>query len=145
MFWRISTAFILVFWAVVTGLMIRDTHYPNDSRFVEVPVRMVFDLFLAEAVALNHPWIIDEPMIGHDPIHARVVKEELRWQSRAGAAVLMSTHLLHIAEEVADRIGIIHRGKLLFVGSLEELRAAQAKQGLNLEAIFLEMVSESQT
>lgn len=54
MFWRISIAFILVFWAVMTGLMIRDTYYPNDTRFVEVPVRLVFDLFLAEAVALNH-------------------------------------------------------------------------------------------
>ena len=83
-------------------------------------------------------------MVGLDPIHARVVKEELRNQSRAGATVLMSTHLLHIAEEVADRIGIIHRGKLLFVGTLEELRSAQVKQGLNLEEIFLEMVSDSQ-
>ena len=88
--------------------------------------------------------IIDEPMVGLDPIHARIVKEELRRQSRAGGTVLMSTHLLHIAEEVADRIGIIHRGKLLFVGTLEQLRAAQTQQGLNLEEIFLEMVSDSQ-
>lgn len=87
--------------------------------------------------------MIDEPMVGLDPIHARIVKEELRRQSRAGGTVLMSTHLLHIAEEVADRIGIMHRGKLLFVGTLEQLRAAQAKQGLNLEEIFLEMVSDS--
>jgi len=102
---------------------------------------------LGIASALLHEpkvFIIDEPMVGLDPIHARVVKEELRNQSRAGATVLMSTHLLHIAEEVADRIGIIHRGKLLFVGTLEELRSAQVKQGLNLEEIFLEMVSDSQ-
>jgi ABC-2 type transport system ATP-binding protein len=102
---------------------------------------------LGIASALLHEpkvFIIDEPMVGLDPIHARVVKEELRNQSRAGATVLMSTHLLHIAEEVADRIGIIHRGKLLFVGTLEELRSAQVKQGLNLEEIFLEMVSCSQ-
>jgi ABC-2 type transport system ATP-binding protein len=102
---------------------------------------------LGIASALLHEpkvFIIDEPMVGLDPIHARVVKEELRNQSRAGATVLMSTHLLHIAEEVADRIGIIHRGKLLFVGTLKELRSAQVKQGLNLEEIFLEMVSCSQ-
>jgi len=102
---------------------------------------------LGIASALLHEpkvFVIDEPMVGLDPIHARVVKEELRNQSRAGATVLMSTHLLHIAEEVADRIGIIHRGKLLFVGTLEELRSAQVKQGLNLEEIFLEMVSCSQ-
>jgi len=98
---------------------------------------------LAIASALLHEpkvFVIDEPMVGLDPIHARVVKEELRRQARAGATVLMSTHLLNIAEEVADRIGIIHRGRLLFVGTLDELRAAQAKKGLNLEEIFLEMV-----
>ena len=81
-------------------------------------------------------------MVGLDPIHARIVKEELKRQSRAGATVLMSTHLLNIAEEVADRIGILHRGKLLFTGTLAELRAAQEKKGLNLEEIFLEMVGD---
>lgn len=101
---------------------------------------------LAIASALLHEpkvFIIDEPMVGLDPIHARIVKEELKRQSRAGATVLMSTHLLNIAEEVADRIGILHRGKLLFTGTLAELRAAQEKQGLNLEEIFLEMVGET--
>jgi ABC-2 type transport system ATP-binding protein len=98
---------------------------------------------LAIASALLHEpkvIVIDEPMVGLDPIHARIVKEELKRQTQAGATVLMSTHLLNIAEEVADRIGIIHRGKLLFVGTLDELRAAQEKQGLRLEEIFLDMV-----
>ncbi|MEN3943139.1 ABC transporter ATP-binding protein [Prosthecobacter sp. SYSU 5D2] len=98
---------------------------------------------LAIASALLHEpkvFVIDEPMVGLDPIHARVVKEELKRQTQTGATVLMSTHLLNIAEEVADRIGIIHRGKLLFVGTLKELHAAQEKQGLRLEEIFLEMV-----
>ncbi|SKA95249.1 ABC-2 type transport system ATP-binding protein [Prosthecobacter debontii] len=98
---------------------------------------------LAIASALLHEpkvFVIDEPMVGLDPIHARVVKEELKRQARNGATVLMSTHLLNIVEEVADRIGILHRGKLIFVGTLQELRAEEAKQGLNLEEIFLEMV-----
>lgn len=98
---------------------------------------------LAIASALLHEpkvIVIDEPMVGLDPIHARIVKEELKRQAKNGATVLMSTHLLNIAEEVADRIGILHRGKLLFVGTLQELHAAQARQGLNLEEIFLEMV-----
>jgi ABC-2 type transport system ATP-binding protein len=98
---------------------------------------------LAIASALLHEprvFVIDEPMVGLDPVHARVVKEELRRQSRAGAAVLMSTHLLNIAEEVADRIGILHHGRLLFVGTLDELRATRASSGLSLEQIFLEMV-----
>lgn len=96
---------------------------------------------LAIASALLHEprvLVIDEPMVGLDPIHARVVKEELRRQSRAGTTVLMSTHLLNVAEELADRVGILHRGRLLFVGTLEELRAARHRQGL--EEIFLEMV-----
>jgi ABC-2 type transport system ATP-binding protein len=99
---------------------------------------------LAIASALLHEpkvVVIDEPMVGLDPLHARTVKEELIQQSRAGATVLMSTHLLNIAEEVADRVGILHRGKLLFVGTMEELRAAQAREGLKLEEIFLQMVS----
>lgn len=99
---------------------------------------------LAIASALLHEpkvFVIDEPMVGLDPIHARVVKEELKRQARNGATVLMSTHLLNIVEEVADRIGILHRGKLIFVGTLQELRAEEAKKGLNLEEIFLEMVA----
>jgi len=98
---------------------------------------------LAIASALLHEpkvIVIDEPMVGLDPIHARTVKDELKEQSRAGVTVLMSTHLLNIAEEVADRVGILHRGKLLFVGTMAELRAAQERQGLRLEEIFLEMV-----
>lgn len=98
---------------------------------------------LAIASALLHSpkvFVIDEPMVGLDPIHARVVKEELKRQARTGATVLMSTHLLNVAEEVADRIGIIHHGRLLFTGTLQELRAAQERQGLRLEEIFLEMV-----
>jgi ABC-2 type transport system ATP-binding protein len=99
---------------------------------------------LAVASALLHEpkvVVIDEPMVGLDPIHARTVRDELIAQSRAGATVLMSTHLLNIAEEVADRVGIIHRGKLLFVGTMAELRAARAREGLKLEEIFLEMVA----
>lgn len=99
---------------------------------------------LAIASALLHGprvFVIDEPMVGLDPVHARVVKEELRRLSRAGAAVLMSTHLLNIAEEVADRVGILHRGRLLFVGTLAELRATRGAGGLGLEQIFLEMVA----
>lgn len=98
---------------------------------------------LAIASALLHEpkvFVIDEPMVGLDPIHARVVKEELRNLSRAGTTVLMSTHLLHIAEEVADRIGILRRGRLVFDGTLEELRAGSAAAGGSLEELFLEKV-----
>ena len=100
---------------------------------------------LAIASALLHEpkvFIIDEPMVGLDPIHARIVKQELRERSRAGMTVLMSTHLLNIAEEVADRIGILNHGKLIALGTMEELRRTHERAGKPLEQIFLEMVSQ---
>ena len=80
-------------------------------------------------------------MVGLDPIHARIVKQELKERSRAGMTVLMSTHLLNIAEEVADRIGIIKDGKLLIEGSLEELRNHAGAQGQSLEDVFLSLTA----
>lgn len=100
---------------------------------------------LAIASALLHDprvFIIDEPMVGLDPIHSRIVKRELKERSRAGMTVLMSTHLLNIAEEVADRIGILHRGRLIALGTMDELRRAHASDGKRLEELFLDMVSE---
>ena len=100
---------------------------------------------LAIASALLHEpdvFVIDEPMVGLDPIHARIVKKELKDRSRAGTTVLMSTHLLNIAEELADRIGIIHRGKLIALGTLAELRAQHEGDGKRLEEMFLEMVED---
>jgi ABC-2 type transport system ATP-binding protein len=84
--------------------------------------------------------VIDEPMVGLDPIHARTVKEELKARSQAGTTVLMSTHLLNIAEEVADRIGVIKDGRLIALGSIDELRQPQDKQGMKLEEMFLRMI-----
>ncbi|WP_395749775.1 ABC transporter ATP-binding protein [Prosthecobacter sp.] len=98
---------------------------------------------LAIASALLHDpkvFVIDEPMVGLDPIHARTVKREIKERSQAGTTVLMSTHLLNIAEELADRIGIIHHGKLVALGTLEELRRDHEQRGSRLEDIFLSMV-----
>lgn len=98
---------------------------------------------LAIAAALMHDpevFIIDEPMVGLDPLHALAVKQELKERSRNGTTIFMSTHLLNIAEELADRIGIIDAGKLVAHGTVDELRAAQMKGGKQaLENIFLEM------
>jgi ABC-2 type transport system ATP-binding protein len=100
---------------------------------------------LAIAAALLHDpkvIIIDEPMVGLDPMHARVVKEELKARSRAGVTVFMSTHLLNVAEELADRIGIIQSGRLVSLGTMDELRRSRAT-GEALEEIFLEMMREN--
>jgi ABC-2 type transport system ATP-binding protein len=87
--------------------------------------------------------IIDEPMIGLDPRSARVVKDVLKARSRAGTTVFLSTHILHIAEELADRVGILNHGRLIAVGSIDELRKASG-QGGPLEDAFLMLTREEQ-
>jgi ABC-2 type transport system ATP-binding protein len=83
--------------------------------------------------------VIDEPMVGLDPRHARVVKQVLQERSRKGMTVFLSTHQLSVAEEVADRIGIINRGKLIALGNVEELRSKAHEHG-GLEKVFLSLV-----
>ncbi len=85
-------------------------------------------------------FVIDEPMVGLDPQHARVVKDVFKERSLAGVTVLVSTHQLSVAEEMADRIGIIHGGKLVAVGNREELRRQSGKSG-QLEEIFLSLTT----
>ncbi len=96
------------------------------------------------AAALLHDppvLVLDEPMVGLDPKSARLVKDLLRGRAAAGTAVFMSTHTLSVAEEIADRIGIIDRGRLCFLGTLEELRGAMSRDHSSLEQLFLELTS----
>lgn len=83
---------------------------------------------------------IDEPMIGLDPKHARAVKDILKERSLQGMTVLLSTHQLNIAEEMADRIGIVRRGRLIAVGTLEDLRCQSGTSG-PLEEAFLALTN----
>jgi ABC-2 type transport system ATP-binding protein len=86
-------------------------------------------------------FVIDEPMVGLDPQHARIVKDVLKERSVAGMTVLVSTHQLNMAEEMADRIGIIHGGKLIAVGTRDELRKQSGASGA-LEETFLSLTAE---
>ncbi|AMV38489.1 ABC transporter ATP-binding protein [Planctomyces sp. SH-PL62] len=85
--------------------------------------------------------VVDEPLVGLDPRSARIVKNMFVAQARAGAAVLMSIHLLAIAEELADTIGIVDHGRMLAVGSLDELRK-QAQHDGSLEDLFLKLTGD---
>src|SRR5881409_1187552 len=86
-------------------------------------------------------FVIDEPMVGLDPHHTRIVKDVLKERSRAGVTVFVSTHQLSVAEEMADRIGIIHQGRLVAVGTREELRHQSGATG-PLEQTFLALTAE---
>jgi ABC-2 type transport system ATP-binding protein len=83
--------------------------------------------------------IVDEPWVGLDPKNIRKVKDFLKQKTvEEGLTVLMSTHTLSIAEEVADRIGIINLGHLLHTGTVEEIIALADSQS-SLEDVFLEL------
>ena len=85
---------------------------------------------------------LDEPTSGLDPKSARTVKEMLREQCDLGCTVFMTTHILEIAERVCDRIGIINKGRLVAVGSMNELRKQSAASNLSLEDIFLNLTED---
>ena len=82
--------------------------------------------------------VVDEPLVGLDPRSGRIVKDLFLQRARSGVAVLMSTHLLSIAEELADTIGIIDRGRMLMTGTLAEVRERAQMHG-PLEDLFLKL------
>ena len=96
------------------------------------------------AAALLHSprvMIIDEPMVGLDPHSARIVKDLLKAKSREGVTIFLSTQTLSVAEELADRIGIIDRGRLIAAGSVAELGRSAGIEG-RLEDVFLRLTEE---
>jgi ABC-2 type transport system ATP-binding protein len=78
-------------------------------------------------------------MVGLDPRSVRLVKDLMQAQAAAGATVFMSTHTLSVAEEIADRIGIIDGGRLQFLGTVAELQEELAAKESTLEHLFLEL------
>ncbi len=98
------------------------------------------------AAALLHDpkvLVVDEPLVGLDPKTSRAVKDILRSLSRKGTCVFMSTHTLAAAEELADRIGIIHRGRLVALGTVDELRRASGS-ACGLEESFLRLTADEE-
>ncbi len=86
--------------------------------------------------------ILDEPLTGLDAGSARQVKNVLRERVRQGCTVIMTTHILEVAERMADRIGVIAGGKLIAQGTLDELRRQAGKGGTSLEDTFLTLVGQ---
>jgi ABC-2 type transport system ATP-binding protein len=87
--------------------------------------------------------ILDEPLTGLDAASARQVKSVLRERTSTGDTVIMTTHILEVAERMADRIGVIAEGRLIAQGTLEELRGQAGQSNSTLEDTFLTLVSGS--
>jgi ABC-2 type transport system ATP-binding protein len=99
------------------------------------------------ASLLHRPqaWILDEPMVGLDPLAAFDLKETMRERAAAGGLVLFSTHVMEVAEKVCDRIAIIDKGRLRFVGTLDELRGREGSaEDESLESLFLDLVDDEE-
>ena len=102
---------------------------------------------MAIAAALVHRprvLLLDEVTNGLDPRAAREVKDFIRQAAGEGAAVLLTTHALDVARELADRIAILHGGRLRAVGDLEALRSAAGLPGAGLEELFLALTAEAE-
>src|SRR5262247_3654476 len=86
--------------------------------------------------------ILDEPLTGLDAASARQVKTVLRERVRAGGTVIMTTHILEVAERMADRIGVIAGGRLIAEGTLDDLRRQTGETATSLEDTFLMLIAE---
>ena len=86
--------------------------------------------------------ILDEPLSGLDAKSVKVVKEIIDIHIENGGAVLFSTHIMEIAEDLCDRIAIMNRGKIVGIGTMDELRQQADKVGANLEDVFLRLTEQ---
>lgn len=85
-------------------------------------------------------WILDEPMVGLDPRSSFLLKELMRAHAGQGGAVFFSTHVLEVAERLCDRVGIIHKGKLIAVNTVVEIKKLFSREGdKSLEEVFLKI------
>lgn len=102
---------------------------------------------IASLVHQPHNWILDEPIVGLDPHAAFALKELMREHAAGGGTVFFSTHVMEVAERLCDQLAIINKGRLMFTGSLEDLRTMrehgkQTAGNEDLESLFLALVEE---
>lgn len=118
---------------------------PAADQFIENYSHGMRQKLVFAAALMHEPevLIVDEPMVGLDPHSARTLKRLMRDHIARGRTVFLSTHTLSVAEEVADRIGVIHQGRMLFLGTIEHLRTTLAHDG-NLEDLFLLLTEEQE-
>jgi ABC-2 type transport system ATP-binding protein len=100
---------------------------------------------LVMAAALVHDpevIIVDEPMVGLDPLAIKMVKNLFRNLAKQGVTIFISTHTLKVAEDICDRIGIIHKGSLIASGTPEELKRQVNETDADLEQVFIRLTEQ---
>lgn len=117
--------------------------YENLNSYIESYSHGMRQKIVICGALLSNPknWILDEPMTGLDPKASFDLKEMMREHTKKGNTVFFSTHVLDVAEKLCDRVGIINKGKLVFVGTLQEMKEKFKEQG-SLEELFLEIIEE---
>lgn len=101
-------------------------------------------LIMAAALLHEPPLIIvDEPMVGLDPMGIKMVRELFQRLTRNGTTIFMSTHTLALAEKVCDRIGIIHKGQLIAIGTIDDLKLSTGVADTDLEKVFFQLTQEA--
>ena len=102
---------------------------------------------LATCAALVHKprvLVVDEPMVGLDPHGAKLFKDYMRRYTKEGMGIMLSTHSLNVAEELSDRVAIIHQGSLIASGTIDDIRKHTGGTQEDLENMFLELTSQVQ-
>ncbi|MBD3272581.1 MAG: ATP-binding cassette domain-containing protein [Elusimicrobia bacterium] len=114
------------------------SHAAND--LIESYSHGMRQKIMLASMILHSPKVIfvDEPMVGLDPKTGRLVKKIFQELSNRGVSIFMSTHTLELAEKICHRIGVIVNGKLIAIGSIDDLRSTASREG-NLEDVFLEL------
>ena len=98
-------------------------------------------MILGSLIHTPQNWLLDEPMVGLDPKASFELKKEMKKYASENKCVFFSTHVLDVAEKLCDRIGIINKGELLFVGSYEEMKG-ELKENKSLEELFMEIIKD---
>jgi ABC-2 type transport system ATP-binding protein len=143
--------FVAALWAIPSATAQERSHHlltalglaGDRTRRIEEYSRGMKQKLALIAALVHDPrvMLLDEPLTGLDAASARVVKDLLLAFVRGGGTVILTTHILDVAERLAEKIGIIHHGRLVAEGTLAELRT-QAGQGNTLEDVFLELTRE---
>ncbi len=125
-------------------LLLSFSLYDWADRLIEAYSHGMKQRLVIASALLHDPRliIVDEPMVGLDPAGIRMVRELLRRQAEKGTAIFMSTHTLAIAEDLCDRIGVIHHGRLIALGTAGDLRSTTQLHDGDLEEVFLRLTGK---